>query len=90
MEKKLVSASGIVKGKLQVGNFAFYFKSERFRNENLINEGFSQQEATKTGTTIVGICFKDGVVLGADTRATSGKIVVEKECQKIFRIQDNI
>ena len=27
-------------------------------------------KAKKTGTTIVGIIFKDGVVLGADTRAT--------------------
>ena len=28
--------------------------------------------AWKTGTTIVGIVYKDGVVLGADTRATGG------------------
>lgn len=27
-------------------------------------------KAKKTGTTIAGILFKDGVVLGADTRAT--------------------
>ena len=28
--------------------------------------------AWKTGTTICGIVYKDGVVLGADTRATGG------------------
>lgn len=28
--------------------------------------------AWKTGTTIVGIVIKDGIVLGADTRATGG------------------
>jgi hypothetical protein len=27
----------------------------------------------KTGTTITGIVFKDGVVLGADTRSTNGR-----------------
>ena len=33
----------------------------------------------KTGTTIVGTIFKDGVVLGADTRATEGPIVADLE-----------
>ena len=28
--------------------------------------------AWKTGTTIVGIIYKNGIVLGADTRATGG------------------
>jgi 20S proteasome subunit beta 2 len=46
-------------------------------------------EATKTGTTIVGVCFKGGVVLGADTRAT-GSLVVDKDCDKIHYIADNI
>jgi 20S proteasome subunit beta 2 len=44
----------------------------------------------KTGTTIVGVCFKDGVVLGADTRATEGPIVCDKNCEKIHYIADNI
>jgi 20S proteasome subunit beta 2 len=30
----------------------------------------------KTGTTICGVKYKDGIVLGADTRATGGSIVV--------------
>lgn len=30
----------------------------------------------KTGTTIVGVKYVGGVVLGADTRATGGSIVV--------------
>ena len=34
--------------------------------------------AWKTGTTIVGMIYKDGVVLGADTRATGGTEVVDK------------
>lgn len=46
--------------------------------------------AWKTGTTIVGICYKDGVVLGADTRATGGSEVVDKNCEKIHYIAPNI
>ncbi|KAK7696352.1 Proteasome subunit beta type-7 [Cerrena zonata] len=42
------------------------------------------------GTTIVGCLFKDGIVLGADTRATTGPIVADKNCEKIHYIADNI
>uniref|UniRef100_A0A7N6AMW6 Proteasome subunit beta n=1 Tax=Anabas testudineus TaxID=64144 RepID=A0A7N6AMW6_ANATE len=44
----------------------------------------------KTGTTIAGVVFKDGVVLGADTRATSSEVVAEKMCAKIHYISPNI
>jgi 20S proteasome subunit beta 2 len=44
----------------------------------------------KTGTTIVGVKYDGGVVLGADTRATGGTIVVEKNCEKIHYIAPNI
>ena len=44
----------------------------------------------KTGTTIVGCMFKDGVVLGADTRATSGSIVEDKNCEKIDYMAPNL
>lgn len=46
--------------------------------------------AWKTGTTIVGIVYKDGVVLGADTRATGGSEVVDKNCEKIHYLAPNI
>lgn len=45
---------------------------------------------TKTGTTIVGILCKDAVVLGADTRATAGEIVEDKNCEKIDYMAPNI
>lgn len=45
---------------------------------------------TKTGTTIVGICCKDGVVLGADTRSTGGPLVVDKNKLKIHNISPRI
>ncbi|KAH8583800.1 proteasome subunit [Cryptosporidium sp. chipmunk genotype I] len=44
----------------------------------------------KTGTTIVGVACNDCVVLGADTRATNGPIVADKDCEKIHRLSDNI
>lgn len=44
----------------------------------------------KTGTTIVGMVYKGGVVLGADTRATSGSEVAEKNCEKIHYLAPNI
>ncbi|KAG7453428.1 proteasome subunit beta type-7-like [Solea senegalensis] len=44
----------------------------------------------KTGTTIAGVVFKDGVILAADTRATSGEVVADKMCDKIHYIAPNI
>lgn len=44
----------------------------------------------KTGTTIVGVKFAEGVILAADTRATGGSIVVEKNCEKIHYVAPNI
>lgn len=46
--------------------------------------------AKKTGTTICGVVYKGGVVLGADTRATSGSIVCDKNCEKIHYISNLI
>ncbi len=66
----------------------------------LENMGFPSPKAMKTGTTIVGLTFKvrpltllisqNGIVLGADTRATEGPIVADKNCEKIHYIADNI
>jgi 20S proteasome subunit beta 2 len=50
----------------------------------------SMPAAMKTGTTISGMAFKDGVVLGADTRATGGSEVADKNCEKIHYLADNI
>lgn len=44
----------------------------------------------KTGTTTVGIVCKDGVVMGADMRATMGHLISHKDTQKLFRIDDHM
>jgi len=49
------------------------------RNAMLSSKGINLPKFTKTGTTIAGIVFKDGVILGADTRATNGPIVAQKK-----------
>ena len=52
-------------------------------NAFLESKGVKMPKATSTGTTIVGCLFKDGIVLGADTRATAGEIVADKNCEKV-------
>ncbi|TFK66351.1 20S proteasome subunit [Pluteus cervinus] len=64
--------------------------SNQIRNTFLQERGVPLPKATSTGTTIVGCLFKDGVVLGADTRATEGDIVADKNCEKIHYITDSI
>jgi len=44
----------------------------------------------KTGTTTIGILCKDGIVLAADKRVTSGYLVAYKKFEKIARITDAI
>ncbi|KAG5674838.1 hypothetical protein PVAND_004783 [Polypedilum vanderplanki] len=60
------------------------------RNAQLVANGFIPPKAIKTGTTICGVTYKDGVVLGCDTRTTIGNIIWEKKCEKIYKIQNNI
>ncbi|KAK8926499.1 Proteasome subunit beta type-7-B [Platanthera zijinensis] len=60
------------------------------RNEMLTKKGLQLPGFRKTGTTIVGLIFEDGVILGADTRATEGPIVADKNCEKIHYMAPNI
>ncbi|XP_022643569.1 proteasome subunit beta type-7-like [Varroa jacobsoni] len=60
------------------------------RNEFLAAKGTSIPKAMKTGTTIVGVVYKDGVILGSDTRATSGNIVATKNCKKLHYMHKKI
>ncbi|ANB12423.1 proteasome core particle subunit beta 2 [Sugiyamaella lignohabitans] len=60
------------------------------RNQYLADHGVPMPTATSTGTTIVGCRFNGGVVIAADTRATAGDIVADKNCEKLHRISPNI
>mmetsp|Transcript_5551 Transcript_5551/g.7820 ORF Transcript_5551/g.7820 Transcript_5551/m.7820 type:complete len:287 (-) Transcript_5551:17-877(-) len=71
------------------GGFSF---ENHMRNKTICGDAAVSSKvpkAYKTGTTIVGVVFKGGVVLGADTRATSNT-VVDKNCEKIHYIAPNI
>ncbi|KAA6404247.1 MAG: putative Proteasome subunit beta type-7 [Streblomastix strix] len=49
-----------------------------------------QRGNKKTGTTIVGLKYKGGIILASDTRATAGSLVMDKECVKLHKITPNI
>lgn len=59
------------------------------RNNLLCGTSDQNNYFKKTGTTIVGVTCKQGVVLAADTRATAGH-VADKNCDKIHFIAPNI
>lgn len=50
----------------------------------------SDANVMKTGTTTLGIKFKEGVILAADKRATAGSLIAQKDTKKINNITDNI
>ncbi|XWS63751.1 hypothetical protein CRYUN_Cryun06bG0128700 [Craigia yunnanensis] len=56
----------------------------------LSKKGVNPPSFRKTGTTIVGLIYQEGVILGADTRATAELIVCNKNCEKIHYIAPNI
>jgi len=75
---------------VQVPGFNFENCARNMRLEKELVGKLKMPAARKTGTTIAGILFKDGVVLGADTRATDGNTVADKNCAKIHYIAPNI
>ena len=73
-------------GKQAVGGFNFDNVHRNAMIEKLASENGAISklpQAMSTGTTISGMVFDGGVVLGADTRATNGEEVAEKNCEKI-------
>jgi len=64
--------------------------SNHTRNAALMAAGMPPPKATSTGTTIVGCLFDGGVVIAADTRATGGSIVADKNCEKLHYISPQI
>uniref|UniRef100_A0A7S2CLY8 Proteasome subunit beta n=1 Tax=Florenciella parvula TaxID=236787 RepID=A0A7S2CLY8_9STRA len=89
-----MSSSGLEQlptGERPRGGFAFDLCSRDQQIGTSIAAGGGRlPQAMKTGTTIVGVIYKDGVVLGADTRATGGTEVCDKNCEKIHYLSDNI
>ncbi|KAK2984970.1 hypothetical protein RJ640_003704 [Escallonia rubra] len=61
------------------------------RNEMLLNKGLKPSTGNEFNFwKIPSYCTWDGVILGADTRATEGPIVADKNCEKIHYMAPNI
>ncbi len=54
------------------------------------NENLSPNNTFKTGTTTVGLCCKDAVILGADKRASMAYFVASKTAEKLLKIQEHV
>lgn len=48
------------------------------------------EQAVKTGTTIMAVQYDGGVVMGADTRTSTGEYVANRASRKISKVHDNI
>ncbi|CAG8518803.1 7281_t:CDS:10 [Cetraspora pellucida] len=79
----------IMTTKVEISKGGFSFDNYR-RNAFLEKQGLTLPKATKTGTTIIGLIFKDGVILAADTRSTNGPIVANKNCEKLHYLAPNM
>ncbi|XP_008300975.1 proteasome subunit beta type-10 [Stegastes partitus] len=76
---------------MPAGGFCFENSHRNAVLESSLAEfGYKTPNARKTGTTIAGIVYKDGVILGADTRATDDMVVADKNCKKIHYIAPKI
>uniref|UniRef100_A0A3B4BGS1 Proteasome subunit beta n=1 Tax=Periophthalmus magnuspinnatus TaxID=409849 RepID=A0A3B4BGS1_9GOBI len=75
----------------ETGGFSFEnIRRNAVLESSLSENGFKAPNPRKTGTTIAGLVYKDGVILGADTRATDDMVVVDKNCMKIHYIAPTI
>ncbi|XP_028657036.2 proteasome subunit beta type-10 [Erpetoichthys calabaricus] len=74
-----------------IGGFSFEnTRRNAMFEEEMSSLGLKAPKARKTGTTIAGLIYKDGIILGADTRATDDMVVADKNCMKIHYISPNI
>lgn len=87
-----MSVSQLTSPSLDVPSLPGFDFDLAFRNPMILGMQGADKlpQAKKTGTTIVAVVYKDGVVLGADTRATSGSEVAEKNCEKIHYLAPNL
>ncbi|KAH8420311.1 hypothetical protein KR009_009033 [Drosophila setifemur] len=60
------------------------------RNKRFMESGIPEPNAFSNGTTVVGIKFDNGIIVGTDSRATKKNIINTKNTRKISKIQSNI
>ena len=74
----------------QAGGFDFGLVARNARLAAAAGATTRMPEPMSTGTTICGVVYAGGVVLGADTRATGGSEVADKNCEKLHNLAPNI
>ncbi|CCJ29338.1 unnamed protein product [Pneumocystis jirovecii] len=79
----------MIGSKINIPKKGFDFSNYQ-RNNYLLSEGITPPPTISTGTTIVGVSYKNGVCIAADTRATMGPIVMDKNCKKLHKISQKI
>jgi 20S proteasome subunit beta 2 len=70
-------------------NSAWTSQKNQLPEENDVISKLSEKNTLKTGTTIVGVCCIDGVILAADTRATGGSFIADKQKEKVHQLSIN-
>jgi len=50
----------------------------------------TEEKLTKTGTTILGMVCKEGVVIATETRATMGTLIAHKGTKKLYKIDEHL
>ena len=50
----------------------------------------TEDKLTKTGTTILGMVCKEGIVIATETRATMGTLIAHKETKKLYEIDEHL
>ncbi len=50
----------------------------------------TEDKLTKTGTTILGMVCKEGIVIATETRATMGTLIAHKETKKLYKIDEHL
>jgi proteasome beta subunit len=48
------------------------------------------EDLKKTGTTILGMVCKDGVVIATEHRATMGTLIAHKATKKLYQIDNHL
>ena len=49
-----------------------------------------EEDLKKTGTTILGIVCKDGVIIATERRATMGTLIAHKSTKKLYKIDEHL
>ena len=49
-----------------------------------------EEELKKTGTTILGMVCKDGVIIASERRATMGTLIAHKTTKKVYKIDEHM